>query len=180
MDALTLIEEHLKGQPGKPPLHLWEPALSGDIDIVIRSNGDWVHEGSKIQRPALVKLFASILRREQDGHYYLVTPVEKWRLQVEQAPLLVVAMDVLKQGSDQQQIVLTTNVDDKVLLSADYPLTVTVDEDSGAPLPTVVLDNKLFARVDRPVFYHLVECGVERDDALAVLSDGCWFELGSL
>ena len=180
MDALTLIEQHVKGQRGKPPLHLWNPALSGDIDIRILPNGEWLHNNSKIQRSALVKLFASILRREQDGHYYLVTPVEKWRLQVEQAPLLIVDMDVLNSGSDRQQIVATTNVDDKVLLNAEHALTVEFDAQTGEPFPTVALDHNLFAKVDRPVFYRLVDCGVDRDNCLVVLSDGCWFELGSL
>ena len=76
-----------------PPLHLWNPPLSGDISIRINAQGDWYHEGSKIERQSLVNLFASILRREEDGEYYLVTPSEKWRIEVELHPLLIADFD---------------------------------------------------------------------------------------
>ena len=79
-----------------PPLHLWQPALSGDIAIRITAEGDWYHEGGKIERDALVRLFASILRREDDGEYYLVTPGEKWRIVVELHPLMVIDIAVLR------------------------------------------------------------------------------------
>ena len=102
--------------PTQPPLNKWQPELSGDIDIVIKSNGDWYHEGGKIERDSLVSLFASILRREQDGHYYLVTPVEKWRIQVEECALVVVDMDVINQSSAQQQVFFTTNVGRKIFI----------------------------------------------------------------
>lgn len=179
MDALSLIEEHLKGQPSKPPLHLWNPELCGEIDIVIRANGDWMHEGSKIERLSLVKLFASILRREADENYYLVTPVEKWLLQVEEEPLQIIAMDVLAAGSDEQQIIFTTNVDEKVLLGADHVLTVSQRTGSEEPVPVVSLDHHLTAKLNRAVFYRLVDCAVERGKVFSVLSEGCWFEIGA-
>ncbi|MCB1845512.1 MAG: DUF1285 domain-containing protein, partial [Halioglobus sp.] len=95
-DALDSLEQQLDGvrKASAPPLHLWHPELSGDIPIHIRADGVWFHEGSEIQRDALVRLFASILRRESDGEYYLVTPVEKWRISVELHPLVVVDVDV--------------------------------------------------------------------------------------
>ncbi len=179
MDALALIEQHLKGQPAKPPLDSWQPDLSGDIDILIQANGDWIHEGTKIQRLALVKLFASILRRESDDLYYLVTPVEKWRLQVEEAPFTIIDMDVINQDSDRQQIIFTSNVDDKVLLSVDHPLTVELRTTTSEPFPTVALDHGLFAKINRSVFYRLVDCAVERNAVLSVFSENGWFELGA-
>ena len=97
--------EHLSQQleAGKsvsnPPLHLWQPELSGTIDIVIRRDGSWIHEGTQIKRFALVRIFASILRREEDGEYYLVTPVEKWRLRVECLPLVIVDFELLAAGT---------------------------------------------------------------------------------
>ncbi|MEE8058746.1 MAG: DUF1285 domain-containing protein [Pseudomonadales bacterium] len=180
MNALKLIEQHLKGQPLKPPLHLWNPDLSGVIDIIIRSNGDWIHEGSKIQRLPLVKLFASIMRREDDQHFYLVTPVEKWQIQVEEAPLQIIDMDILNRGGDKQQIVFTSNVDDKILLGKDHILSVAHKAVTQEPIPTIDLDNNLFAKINRPVFYRLVDRAVEKDHKLCILSDGCWFELGEL
>jgi uncharacterized protein len=180
MDALELISDHLKGQPSQPPVHLWSPPLSGTMDMVIKANGDWVHQGGKIERGSLVKLFASILRREDDGEYYLLTPVEKWQIQVEQAPLLIVDMDIVNASADSQQIILTTNVETKFIVSEKYPLTVTVGSASRQPLPTLALDNKLFARVSRAVFYRMVDSAEERDGRVQLLSDGCWFELGEV
>ncbi len=177
MDALSLIEEHLKGQPAKPPLHLWNPPLNGAIDIVIRANGDWIHEGGKIERLPLVKLFASILRREADQNYYLVTPIEKWQLEVEEQPFQIVAMDVLAAGSDQQQIIFSSNVEEKFLLGHEHILTVKKKAGSEEPQPVLNLDNQLTAKLSRAVFYRLVDCAVERDNGFAVYSEGCWFEL---
>lgn len=177
MDALELIQSHLKGQPGSPPIHLWQPELSGEIDIVIKSNGDWIHEGSKIERAALVKLFASILRREKDNHYYLVTPVEKWRLRVEDIPLLIIDMEVLSQDNHDQQIVFTTNVDTMVLLTKVNGLTIELDQ-KQQPKPIVALDNNLQAKINRAVYYRLVDIATRSDNKLVVLSDGYWFELG--
>lgn len=105
MSSLETIERLLKDQAGRPPIEKWQPALSGEIDIQILADGRWVHEGGEIKRHELVKLFASILRCEADGHYYLVTPVEKWRLQVEDLPLLIVDMEVGESTSDRKSVV---------------------------------------------------------------------------
>jgi hypothetical protein len=161
IDGLKLIEKHMQGQPSKPPLHLWNPELSGDIDIVIKSNGDWYHDGVKIVREPLVKLFASILRREDDGDYYLLTPVEKWRISVEDAPFMVVDSEVINQGEDDQQIVITTNMDDKFLLGSDFKLIVDENTTTLEPHPIVMLNNNLSAKINRPVFYRLADFAVE-------------------
>lgn len=181
-DLLDSLQSQLEQQPGLPPLHLWHPPLSGDIDIVIRRNGEWWHEGAPIRRHALVKLFASILRREQDGEYYLVTPVEKWRLRVEEQPLLVTDFNVDHAMTESQNVVVTTNVGRQYLLSEDYPLSLESDQaGEGAELiPVVDLDNGLLARFDRPAYYRLVEIGEIDGDKLQVLSNGRQFIIGYL
>ena len=91
LDTLSRQLEAARRAPGGPPVEQWDPPLSGEIDIRILADGSWLHEGEPIRREALVRLFASILRREDDGAYYLVTPVEKWRITVELHPLVVEA-----------------------------------------------------------------------------------------
>ena len=182
-DLLENLQSQLAEQPGLPPLHLWQPPLSGDIDIVIRRNGEWWHEGAPITRHALVKLFASILRREDDGEYYLVTPVEKWRLLVEDLPLLVTDFDVVHPMTDTQGVVVTTNVDRQYLLGKNYPLLLEAGDNSpgGADLiPAVSLDNNLLARFDRPAYYRLVEIGEVNGSHLQILSEGQSFTIGNL
>ena len=109
MAALSELEGLLRDQPRKPPLEKWQPALSGDIDIRIDSRGDWYHEGTQIQRQPLVNLFASILRREADGDYYLLTPVEKWRIRVDDAPLIAVDMEIGSDADTAQRIFFRLN-----------------------------------------------------------------------
>lgn len=178
MDQLGFIKEQLKGNPKKPPLHLWQPELSGDIDIEIKANGDWFHNGGLIKRKPLVKLFASILRKEPDNNYYLVTPVEKWRIQVEDTPLVIISMDVLHSNTSSQKIFFTTNVDEKFLLSKDYPLTVLTDSETGQPHLSVMLDNNLTAKINRNVYYELADKAVLVENVFSVMSDGINFELG--
>ncbi|WP_101759438.1 DUF1285 domain-containing protein [Oceanicoccus sp. KOV_DT_Chl] len=175
--SLSAIEIALHDQPDKPPLHLWHPELSGDIDIRIAANGDWFHLGGKIERLPLVKLFSTILRREGDGEYYLVTPLEKWRIQVEQTALLIIDMDVLDKGLSNQRVVVTSNVGEKYMLGEHYLLQVTTAETSNEPFPVVTLDNGLTARVSRAVFYRMVDCATEREGGHGLLSGCHWFQL---
>ncbi|MDH3992645.1 MAG: DUF1285 domain-containing protein, partial [Gammaproteobacteria bacterium] len=100
---LKSLEQNIRGKRNfdKPPLHLWQPPLSGDIDIRIAADGSWYHEGGRVERESLVRLFASILRREDDGEYYLVTPAEKWRIQVELHPLMVTDITVREEQGSQ-------------------------------------------------------------------------------
>ena len=114
--------EAIEKQVGKrnfesPPLHLWNPPLSGDIAIRIAANGDWYHDGGKIERESIVRLFAALLRREDDGDYYLVTPVEKWRIQVDAHPLIVIDA---QEKSDL--LMVTLNTGKEVPVGEEHPL----------------------------------------------------------
>ena len=180
MSLFSDIQSQLSGQGGQPPLHLWNPALSGDIDIQIRTNGDWYHDGQLIQRHALVKLFASILRREDDDEYYLVTPVEKWRIQVEDAPLLIISMELIDPDTPQQAIIFTSNVERLYSLGAEHRLIVEVGKDDQQPAPYLLLDNGLRAKLTRSVFYQLVDIARPEDNVLRVYSNQEYFELGQL
>ena len=162
-----------------PPLHLWNPSLSGDIDIVIDREGRWIHEGAEIQRAALVKLFASILVREGD-EYFLLTPIEKWRIKVAVAPLFVIAAS-RESREGQQAIVLTTSTEDTVVVDKTHPLSV--EKDFDQPLPLVIVRNNLPALISRNVYYQLIDWAFEETDKqidkLYITSMGERFLLGS-
>ena len=164
-------------EPGSssPPLHLWQPELSGDIDIVIHRDGSWSHEGSPIRRESLVKLFASILRREGDGHYYLVTPVEKWRIRVEGLPLQVVDFDRVPAPDGEQQFDVLTNTGHRYRVGRDYPLFFA--EIEGRHLPAIGLDYGLAAQINRAAWYRLVEASELRDGVAGIRSGGLFFPL---
>lgn len=152
MSHLERIEEGLQGQAPKPPIERWNPPLSGEIDICIAADGGWYHEGEPIQRAALVRLFASILRRESDGHYYLVTPVEKWRIDVEDAPLMAVAMD-----DSASTLRLQLNTGEWVPLNSEHGLELHVSAADGEEYPYLQLWHGLDAKVGRTVYYQLAE-----------------------
>ncbi len=167
---------------GLPPVHLWEPELCGDIDIRIARDGTWFYMGSPIGRKRLVRLFSTVLRKDPDGEHYLVTPVEKLRIEVEDAPFLVV--ELKETGRDERQnLYFRTKTDDVVLAGSGHPITVEASE-SGEPSPYVEIRSGLMGLIARSVYYHLVELGVEReiDDELmfGVWSGGEFFELGRL
>lgn len=143
----------------------WNPALSGEIDIRIDRQGNWFHEGTEIHRQGLVKLFAGILRREQDGQYYLVTPVEKWRIQVEDLPFLVVALEQLKGESGFPELVMETNQGDRVLVDIKHPIVCETDNAQATPRPRLELELGLCARINRPTYYQLVELALQQPDS---------------
>lgn len=160
---------------GPPPVHLWNPTHCGEIDIVIRKDGVWMHEGSPIGREALVRLFASVLRLDPDG-FHLVTPVEKLKITVEDAPFRAVRVDRIGEG-----LRFLTDVGDVVEADAGHVLRVETDLVTGEPAPYLHVRRGLEARLTRPVFYELVEMaepldvgGVER---MAVRSHGAVFPL---
>jgi uncharacterized protein len=164
---------------GPPPVERWNPPYCGDIGMSIRGDGVWFYQGSPIGRMALVKLFASVLRRDEDGRHYLVTPVEKVDVAVSDAPFMAVEMQVEGQGTSQQ-IIFRTNVDDIVRCGAANPLRFVVEAGSGGLKPYVRVRGRLDALVTRALYYDLVEMAVVRDavsDALGVWSGGIWFEL---
>lgn len=140
---------------GPAPVHLWDPPYCGEINMEIRRDGSWVHEGRPIRRPAMVRLFASILKKEE-GRHYLVTPVEKVGIRVEDCPFLIVDMDVSGQGREQR-IEFTTNTDEKFTLDAGHPLRLEVGDDEAEPHPVVQVRAGLEGLINRAVFYRLVE-----------------------
>jgi hypothetical protein len=157
---------------GLPPVHLWNPAHVGDIDIVIRLNGEWLHEGAVIGRPALVRLFSTVLRRDPDG-ICLVTPVEKLRIVVEDAPFVAVAVE--RRG---EALTFTTNVGDEVTAGAEHPIRVVTDPTTGEPRPYIHVRAGLDALIARPVFYELVEMAEDVNGRLTIASNGQTFQLG--
>lgn len=167
---LERLEQQLPaaGDSG-PPLHLWHPPLSGEIDIEIRADGSWWHEGGEIRRQALVRLFASILRREEDGEYYLVTPVEKWRLRVELCPLLVTDVD-----DEDGQLVLQLNTGRRLRVDAAHPLYLVAEREHAA---AVRLEHGLSALFGRAAWYRLVAMAVEQDGVTGVVSGGRFYPL---
>jgi len=166
-----------------PPVESWNPSLSGEMDLRIARDGVWHHEGTPIQREALVRLFASILRRDPDDHYYLVTPVEKWRIRVDDAPFLAVRLDATGQGSDQR-LTFTTNLGDVVIAGPEHPLAVEYRSPSGEPTPYLHVRGRLWALLTRAVFLELAELGEERSadqgSDYGVWSQGQFFYLGLL
>ena len=177
-DKLDQVAKAAKQAPGRglPPVHLWNPAHSGEIDIVIKPDGSWRHEGATIQREALVRLFSTVLRKDPDG-YWLVTPVEKMKIKVEDAPFVAVRVDRVQGEGGEPVLRFTTNVGDEVEASAENPIRVAVDA-AGAPRPYVHVRRGLEALIARPVFYELVEMTEERDGTLGLPSHGAWFEIG--
>ncbi|MDB5479803.1 MAG: hypothetical protein JWO83_856 [Caulobacteraceae bacterium] len=163
---------------GLPPVHLWNPAHHGDIDIVIRRSGAWVHEGAPIGREALVRLFSTILRKDPDG-FHLVTPVEKMRITVEDAPFVAVRVDQVHDAAGRPVLRFLTNVGDEVDAGPDNPIRVETDADTGEPRPYVHVRRGLEALISRPAFYEMVELAEERDlpggATLSVESGGAWF-----
>lgn len=173
MDGLDGVAAAAGRSKGLPPVHLWNPAHCGEIDIVIRRDGLWFHEGTPIGREALVRLFSTVLRLDPDG-YHLVTPVEKLRIRVEDAPFLAVRVD-----RDGEVLRFTTNVGDVVEAGPDHAIRVRSDPETGEPAPYLHVRRGLEARLTRPVFYELAEMAEPRDTAegrvFGVGSNGAWF-----
>ncbi len=165
---------------GPAPVHLWNPDFCGDIDMRIARDGSWFYMGTPIGRKPLVKLFASVLRKDGD-QYFLVTPVEKIGITVEDVPFNAVSFDVRGEG-ESQVIRFTTNVDDVVEVGPDNPIVVRVDPDSGEPSPYVLVRTNLQALIVRSVFYQLIDLAEERDidgeNWLGVWSQGEFFKIG--
>ena len=173
----SVMAEAAKPRRGPPPVHLWNPTHCGDIDIVIKRDGLWFHEGTPIGREALVRLFASVLRLDPDG-FHLVTPVEKMRITVEDAPFIGVRVD--REGADLKFL---TNVGDEVIAGPEHRIRVSADPVTGEPQPYLHVRRGLEAKLSRPVFYELVEMadlepGEGGAEVYVVRSGGERFELG--
>ena len=172
--GLAAVVAAAKQAPGRgiPPVHLWHPAHCGDIDIVIQRDGLWMHEGSPIGRPELVRLFSTILRKDTDG-YVLVTPGEKLSIRVEDLPFRAVEVEI---GADR--LSFTTDVGDAVEAGPDHPIVVETDAETGEPAPRVHVRADLWARIARPVFYELVEVAEVENGQWVVRAGGEAFVLG--
>ena len=153
-------------QQGTAPVDSWDPPYCGDIGMKIQGDGQWMYAGSPIGRRPLVKLFARILRRDLDGRYYLVTPVEKVDVAVEDAPFLAVEMDVTGEGVSQV-VTFRTNVDDIVVCDRDHPLKFRVEGATKGLKPYVRVRGRLDALVTRAVYYDLVDLAVCADGSSA-------------
>ena len=153
---------------GLPPVHLWNPPFCGDLGIRIARDGTWFYLGTPIGRPALVKLFSSILKKEA-GKYYLVTPVEKVGIQVDDAPF--VAVDVDHRDGDLH---FTTQVGDTMIAGPDHPIRVERNPKTGEPSPYVLVRSNLEALIDRKSFYRLVDLGLHE-----IWKGESWFGLRS-
>jgi hypothetical protein len=180
MDQLDKIEILLSSKTAEnlPPIHKWNPPFSGSIEITIKENGDWYHEGVKFTRQSLVKLFSSILKREGD-EYFLVTPVEKWKINVEGAPLLVTDMDVIENPADGrwQIIKFQTSTDDIFPLNELHSLQLSTKNNGVYFRPYVLVRNNLEALIHRNVFYRLADIAQNIDGAFGVWSEGTFFKL---
>ena len=154
----------------------------GELEMRIAADGTWFYQNSPIRRQSLVKLFASVLRREDDGSYWFVTPVERGRVEVEDVPFLAVEMQ--QSGAGRQQLIrFRTNLDEWVELDREHPLRLEEEADSGSPRPYIVVRDGLEARLTRSVFYHLVELAVPKgegkEEQIGVWSKGTFFSLSN-
>jgi hypothetical protein len=169
-----------EGQVGTrslPPVDRWNPPYCGEAGIEIRRDGSWWHEGTRMTRERLVRLFASVLRRDEDGHHYLVTPAERIRITVEDAPFLAIRVD-RRIGESGPVLVFTTDMGDLVAAGPDHPIRVETDPATGEPRPYVRVRGRLEARILRAPFYELVDHASVQDGHWVVESCGTAFVLG--
>ena len=179
-DALNDIIKQIKDKK-HPPVHLWNPDFCGELDIRIARDGTWYYLGSPIGRKRLVKLFSSVLRYDDDGRYYLVTPAEKIGIIVEDVPF--VAVEMFSEGTGKDQVLsFRTHVDEYVVVDKEHPIRMAFDKSSGEPSPYVLVRSNLEALIVRSVFYDLVELASEQIiDGVAVFgvwSSGEFYEFG--
>lgn len=167
------------GKKGPPPVHLWNPPFCGDMDMRIARDGTWFYLGTPIGRQGLVKLFSSIIRKDGED-YFLVTPVEKVGITVDDAPFVAIDFDVEGKG-DEQTLTFTTHVGDFVPAGPDHPIRVIFDPDTNEPAPYVLVRANLEALVDRKSFYRLVDIGdtqnIEGTEFFGVWSGGEFFPI---
>ncbi len=165
-----------------PPVHSWNPERCTDIEMEIRADGSWWHEGGRINREKLVRLFSTILRRDDDGKIYLVTPVEKVIVHVEDAPFIAVRLDRAGETGPNQSLAFTTNVGDIAVAGPDHVLRVETDAETLEPAPYLNVRAGLEAKLSRPVFYELVQLAVPNPEnggkTLGVWSQGQFFDIG--
>lgn len=163
-------------QTSPAPVDKWDPPYCGDIGMAIKSDGTWFYQGSPIGRKPLVKLFARVLRKDEDGRSYLVTPAEKVDVAVDDAPFLAVEMQIEGDGRDSE-LIFRTNVDDIVRLGPDNPIRFVEEPGSGGLKPYVLVRGRLEALVTRALYYDLVELAIasqERPEGVSADQPGIW------
>ena len=176
----TIYEFSKKEKNSLPPVDKWNPKFCGDIDMKIMRNGKWFYMGTEIKRPAMVKLFSGILRLDSDNFYYLVTPVEKVRISVEDAPFI--ATSLISENKDNiNHLYFITNVNEKILLTKNNPLEIKIDNKTEEPSPYIFVRKNLKALISRSVFYELIELASKKNidgkDCLVIDSAGEVFKL---
>ncbi|MEL6874665.1 MAG: DUF1285 domain-containing protein [Pseudomonadota bacterium] len=158
-----------------PPVEQWDPKETGDSEMRIASNGDWFHQGGRISRPAMVRAFSTLLRREADGSFALVTPYQKLGIAVDDAPFVAVEMESAGQGPDRQ-LAFRLNTDHLVIADSDHPLRFPSGTD--APKPYLTVRNGLEAVLARPVYYALAEMALEDGlEPFGIWSHGAFFPI---
>jgi hypothetical protein len=167
------------GGKGPPPVERWNPPFCGDLDMRIATDGSWFYMKTPIGRPALVKLFASVLKREGDS-YFLVTPVEKCGITVDDAPFLAVELNI-EDGAEGRVLHFRTNVDDWVACGPQHALRFEPEAGTGGLKPYLHVRRDLWAKVTRALFFDLVEIGEEREvdgkTMFGVMSMGAFFSM---
>ncbi len=176
----ALISRAAIAEKGLPPVHKWNPEFCGDLDMEIKADGTWFYMGTPIGRLPLVRLFSTVLRKDEDGKTYLVTPVEKVGIRVEDAHFLAVELNVMRDAGTQV-MTFRTNVGDIVEAGPDNPLRFVVDENNGGLKPYLLVRGRLEALLARPVMYELVNYGeeveIDGEAMFAVHSKGAVFPI---
>lgn len=176
----ALIGRAARAGKGAPPVERWNPAFCGDLDMEIRADGTWFYLGTPIGRMPLVQLFSSVLRKDEDGRTYLVTPVEKVGIRVADAPFLAVEMDISGAG-EAQKLTFRTNVGDVVEAGPEHPLRFADEQGSGGLKPYLHVRGRLEALLARPVMYELINIGepvgLDGREMFAVRSGGMVFPI---
>ena len=175
-NPLQGLAEAAKAARGAAPVHLWNPPFCGDIDMRIAADGTWYYMNSPIGRKPLMKLFASVLRHDEDGKYYLVTPVEKCGIRVDDAAFTAIRMVVDGEGRGQV-IRFETNTDDEVTVDAAHPLRFAIEARTDGLKPYVLVRGRLEALVSRALFYDLVAAGTVEDGWFGVWSSGSFYPM---
>jgi len=176
LSRLSLEEiAQLSAEHKLPPVEQWSPAKSGESEMRIARDGTWYHQGSPIRRENMVRLFSTILRREDDGRYVLVTPAEKLFIEVEDTPFIAVEVKSEGQGRERR-LAFRMNTGDLVVAGAEHPLTFGGTTD--APHPTLLVRGGMEARVERTAFYALADWAIEEaQDPMGLWSDGRFFAM---
>ncbi|MFL2886286.1 MAG: DUF1285 domain-containing protein [Candidatus Pelagibacterales bacterium] len=176
----TIYEFSKKEKNSLPPVDKWNPEFCGDIDMKIMRNGKWFYMGTEIKRPAMVKLFSGILRLDSDNCYYLVTPVEKVRISVEDAPFIATSL-ISEKKDNINHLYFITNVNEKILLTKNNPLEIKINNITEEPSPYIFVRKNLKALISRSVFYELIELATKKNidgkDCLVLTSAGEVFKL---